>query len=234
MKRAVYTCITGGQDRKAFKEPLIVDKNMDYFMFTDSPQLYSTKVFKKILIPKLSTHDLGQARYSRKYRILGREEACLKGYDQLLYIDGYLQIISSLEPLFAECVEHVPLVVPWHDRGGLKEEVYAVIRLKKDMGEIVNKQWDLYKQEGYPVDKKILWCCGAMLINNKYPSIVEILKTWYFHILKYSYRVQLSLPYIQWKLNFPIKISRALEYDYKNSTFGKILRKRLHDKRLVV
>ena len=82
MKVAVYTCITGGYD--SLKDPLVVNKDVDYICFTDNARLNSN-VWKIRSIPE----ELKMLSNVKKQRIV---KICphryLPEYDVSVWIDG--------------------------------------------------------------------------------------------------------------------------------------------------
>ena len=151
-KLVIYTVIVGGYD--TLKEPEFFDDNCDYICFTDDKELTSD-IWQIQLIGKT---DLDNTRMQRMYKILPHR--FLPEYEYSIYIDGNVRIIGSFRDFVKSEWRGAALLGLKHpSRDNAYDEAEACINLKKDAPEIILKQIDKYKSEGYKAD-------NALTVNN--------------------------------------------------------------------
>lgn len=179
MKKAIYTVIINEYDVLE-KAPQF--DGWDCFLFTDKePEVNNG--WTVILV-----NDKGDfQKTSRKYKMLVHEN--LPNYDLFCYIDGSGKLINE-PPTSATFILH-----PY--RTTIEAECKQVIKLKKDKPEIVKAQLEQYKKDGFP-DNGGLYANGFFVRpnNDRYNSLFE---SWFKEIEKWSYRDQISFPYVIWK-----------------------------------
>ena len=97
MKYCIVTLIYNGYE--FVREPLEVDENADYFLFTDDKTLRSEK-WNVIYLEKFDTNELTgiQKTYITKYQLY-KYIPNLDKYDYIVRIDGALQLEKSLAPI---------------------------------------------------------------------------------------------------------------------------------------
>lgn len=190
MKKAIFTVILNNYDRLQ-KAPQF--DGWDCYLITDQAPS-DPKGWKVIEIKE----EGDTQKLSRKYKLLSHRY--LSDYDLHCYIDGN-GVLRSAPPA-------KPLFISHQYRTTVKDECKRCIQLGKDSAEIIMEQFSHYKSEGFP-DKGGLTCHGLFVRpnNEKYNDLFE---QWYEEIEKWSYRDQLSFPYVVWKNNFALPVQRFI------------------------
>ena len=98
MKTMVYTAITGDYD--TLKEIKYIDKEIDYYCFTNNPKIKS-KTWKIMSLDNPELLDF--IRLERKIKILGCEEI-FKNYDLAVYMDANIELRNQLVSLLKKNV----------------------------------------------------------------------------------------------------------------------------------
>lgn len=193
-KIVCYTCITGNYD--ILKQPYVVSKNIDYICFTDNIHMHSG-VWKSLPIPD----ELKYLNNVKKQRII---KICphryLKDYDISIWVDGNIQIKDDLNKFIAQYdLNENFLYTRIHPkRNCIYDEADTVIKMHKDCDDIIQKQLDTYKCDGYP--KHIGMVETGILLRKHNDNKCQLLcNDWATELLKYSHRDQLSFNYVCWK-----------------------------------
>lgn len=193
---AVYTCITGGYD--TIREPQYVEDNCDYYLISDirPPRL---SVYKWIPVNDIvPSKTLSNAAKNRWCKMHGHK--IFADYKHSLYIDGSIQIISSVS-YYKNLVGSVGIALHKHpDRNCIFEEglfVYASRRgnLTK---EAIMLQMKKYLFNGMPRDYGLFACCVIVRDHSNSMGNV-IMEQWFDEYMNSLSRDQFSFTYILWK-----------------------------------
>lgn len=210
-KPVVYTAITGSYDN--VKEPLHKLPGVDYFLFTNNPNLKSEK-WKVIFLE--NEEKLDNVRLARKIKLLGHE--ILEAYDYSIWVDGKLQIRDDLlEYISANGGENAILCFnhPAHDC--VYQEIELCKTLQKDSAEIMQEQINRYLDEGYPEHNGMI--DSACLVRDLHDEqLRETMKIWWNEVLNGSRRDQLSFNYACWKNKQKYDTSKLNIYSNKYFT----------------
>lgn len=96
-KYCVVTAIFNNYE--VVREPLVVDKNCDYYLFTDNKNL-SSNIYKVYYIPSLDTDKFIGIQKTLIFKWnLYKFIPNLEQYKYVIRIDGSIQIIGSLKPI---------------------------------------------------------------------------------------------------------------------------------------
>ena len=136
-----------------------------------------------------------------------------------LWIDGNIEILSPVSKLFNENIDSEKSVfIPQHpERNCIYAEGLAVIRLKKDTKENINKQLNGYREEGFPSDYGLVQSNIIIRKHNDYECI-KLMEKWWEELKNKSHRDQLSFNYAVWKLQTDI-VSYLDKNIYKSEYF---------------
>jgi hypothetical protein len=199
-KRVVYTCLFGKYEVLNEVTPADADRDIRYICFTDNPDLRSDSW--EIIV--ISQKGIGAARESRSPKL--RPHLYLSDFDQSLYIDNTAQLIVPASYIFSRylsdpevsfaCLRH-----PWRDC--LYDEAEEVIRGSIDDESRVREQLDAYRVAGHPVHSG-LYAGTFLLRRHMDPNIMALGDLWFEHVLRYSARDQISLPFCLLKTNSAI------------------------------
>jgi len=192
VKKVVYTAIIGKYD--VLNEPKVVSEGFDYVCFTDDVTLKSP-IWK--IVPVTNPQGLDNSRQARKIKILGN--SVLKEYDLSIWIDGSVSINCDLNIFLDENYHSEDIVLHTHPvRSCVYEEAKACIAIDKDDPEIINKQMEGYRSEGYPAANGLA-STGLMIRNHRSKKVKEFMNSWWNEVNLKSKRDQLSFNFVLWK-----------------------------------
>ncbi len=191
----VYSAIIGNYDD--IKDPEYVNPNLDYILFTDNPNATSDVWQIRLIEDK---EGLDNVRLARKIKIMGHEY--LKEYDYSIWVDGKFKIIGDLQAYVQEFNEQEPVLCYnhfVHDCIYLEKE--ACISKQKDNVELMERQVQRYRDEGYPEHNGLVES-GIMVRELHDERVIQVMETWWSEVLNGSRRDQLSFNYACWKNDF--------------------------------
>ncbi len=204
---AVFSAITGGYD--SIRDPEVVDDRLDYYLFTDSDNIQSD-VYKVIKVDNEEVLD--PVRLSKKIKIIGNWEY-LPEYDFTIWMDGKLQITGDLMGYIKEYSKGAPLLCFNHyNRDDLYEEARVCSSIGIDYPEIIQKQVERYRAEGFPERYGLIDAC-LLVKDNKSESLKRAMNDWWTEVKNGSKRDQLSFSYAFWKNNVIFDTSPLLSID---------------------
>lgn len=191
MKKVIYTVMFG--DYK-LHEPIFENKDWEHICFSDreiKSDIWNVKVIKNIK---------NSRKLSRRIKINFHE---FLDHDILIYIDAKFRIKIDLDDFVKENLKYNIVLMKHNRRDCIYDEAEFCIKLGNDNKDIIQKQIVKYKEEGFPKNYN-LYAPGIMIRKNT-KEVINFMKLWYNEVEKYSYRDQISFPYILWKN--PIKLS---------------------------
>jgi len=188
LKVAIYTSIVNKYD--SIKLPIKQESytgKVDYFCFTS--EAGSNRY--KISVPRL---DLHPRLINRWYKLFPNEINELNNYDITIYIDGNLSITN---PGFVDfCLNKLGntdfALYKYHTRSCIYKEI-SECRKQKKFGVYDNHLvQELDYRRFYPANNGLYWC--GCLIRRKSSINNLISLQWWNHIIKYTWRDQISFP----------------------------------------
>ena len=196
--RVVYTCMFGHSEH--FNDFHYAAYGVDFVCFTDDPELTSS-FWQVRLMPRGS---LDPARHSKQIKALPHR--FLPEYEQSLYIDNTVRLKVAPHDLFDGYLSSSPSPMvcfrhPWQDC--IYGEAGAILELSYDDTDIVHRQMEIYRSQGYPAHHG-LTKCGFILRRHNEPALARIMERWHQEVLHHSKRDQLSLDFVLWQENFRI------------------------------
>lgn len=198
-KIVVYTVIVGDYDY--LKDPEYIMENCDYVCFTNNRRLES-EIWKIVYI---ENSELDPTRWNRKYKILPHRY--LSQYQWSIYVDGNVRLIGNLREYVQNESKGSPMLCLRHStRESLYDEAEECIKFHKDNEEVIRKQIEGYKREGYKADNG-LTVNNILVRKHMEPDVIELMEAWWSEVEKKSCRDQLSFRYVCWKKNFECDIS---------------------------
>lgn len=186
MKKIIYSVITADTDE--IKEPIKTTPGWEYVMFTDNPNLTS------------KTWDIevvkgGEPKKLSRYLKIKNH---FPEYDLSLWIDATFEIKQHSLDKFALSKQEGIWLNSHPQRQCLYEEAEIVKSKNLDDPNLIDKQIEKYRAEGYP-EQNGLFRCGIMVRNPKDSRITEMCDLWWNEVEKGSWRDQISMPYACWK-----------------------------------
>ena len=193
-KYVVYTVLTGNYE--LLNEQEVPNRSsIDFICFTDNPEL-SSKSWQIVLINSVG---LDPVRESRRIKILAHE--FLNEYQASLYIDNTVRLKVDPVDIFNDYLkgDFVCLNHPW--RNCIYDEAEVVIAMSADNELRVREQMDNYRNADYPEQAGLI--AGTFLLRrHNSPVVIQAMKNWYYHVLRFSQRDQLSFNFIAWQAGF--------------------------------
>ncbi|UQZ91303.1 hypothetical protein C4J81_18570 (plasmid) [Deltaproteobacteria bacterium Smac51] len=190
MRRVVYTSSIGYYDE--LKEPECPNReNIDFICFTDREGLES----EKWQVRRVDSLLLGRVRDSRRLKILAHQ--FLPDYDQSLYMDNTVRLLRDpadiLDQYLPEGVNFTCFRHPYEDC--LYSEGELIIYHSADDEERVREQLDFYRRAGHP-EHAGHFATTIVLRRHLEPEVGRLQEMWFAHVMRYSRRDQLSLPFL--------------------------------------
>lgn len=190
-KHLVYTVISEGYD--SLKVPLWRPENVEYVAFVTGSSNLAVTGWK---ISQLEDNLGNPKLLNRRMKILGIDFE--ERYDSVVYVDGSIQIIGSLEHViscFLESGEAIGLFRHF-DRTNPWDEIIACTQL----GYLSDAEKRFEEARLQPLrDQEInlsLFDAGVILKNPKKGALTEITGRWYELFMQNPVRDQLSLPIV--------------------------------------
>jgi hypothetical protein len=156
-------------------------------------------------IVKMDTNGLSSVRRQRQVKICIPDEI-FNNYEYSVYIDCKRPLAVDFEWLLGFLVPGSDFATRLHrrKRDCVYEEGKICIERGMDNEEIISKQLEFYRDEGYPVHNGLYWT--TILIRRHTERLKMFSMFWWMQLEKYSFRDQISLPYVAWKHNMKISI----------------------------
>ncbi len=194
VKVAVYTCITKGYD--VAKEPLYLENDTKYFLFTDEiSNKYTNWIEKEIDCSKLENE---ANRYYKFHPDIFDNE-----YDFAIYIDGNVKVISDVTTLCSIARDSKTGIAmhKHHARDCAYQERIACKYYKRGNQEKINELMNTFRSEGFP--ERFGLCEATVIVYDlKNPLVKKIShKWWEIYYKNETKRDQIIFPYVIWKYN---------------------------------
>ena len=193
---AVYMCIVGKYD-KIF-EPIYISNKCDYYIVTDQ-EVDKNSIWKKIDINKYIT---GMKKNELNRYIKLHPHILFENYKYSIYLDGNVRIMSDLIPMVERLGDKI-IGVHMHsfrDCAYKEGKSFKYNSRLRNTYPLVKKQLDEYSKEGFP---KSYGLFENTIIIRKHldKDCICLMDEWWKQLKKYSFRDQISLPYVVWKKN---------------------------------
>lgn len=193
-KIVVYTSITGRYDD--LKTPLYIDNETEYVCFTNNRQIKSS-IWN---VEYISDTMLDNMYLAKKIKMF--PDLFFRDYETSVWVDGKLLIKKDLRTYIEKYEKTQPvLCFPHFERNCIYEEMAECIRVRKGNRNQLLKQITAYFQEGYPANYG-LYEMGCIVRKHHDEFVKEMMQQWWEQVKKYSYRDQISFPYVCWKNDF--------------------------------
>ena len=197
MKYAIYTAISG--NKSELLDPPKVHPDVDYIAFTDQKNRKHNVWQTRDIIPYTLHSKYTQRRNAKVFKIL--PQMFLNEYDVTIYHDGGhfcdmhpKDIVNMYLPNdsdFLAVFKH-----RWNNC--IYKEAQDILKEKRDIPELINKQVEYYRKNKYPEDNGLYEL--PVLVRKKHTSNDLINLRWWEQICKFSSRDQLSFPVVMWTL----------------------------------
>jgi hypothetical protein len=223
-RTCIYTAIYGGYDRLKPQPAQTIP--VDFICFTDDDRIEAVSPWRVVCRRRPESHPRMQAKF---YKVLShvafepparrwglswlRPNRQRTAYDFAIWIDGSVQVKT---PDFAATMLSsigrygwAMFVHPNWDN--LHEEVACLEGMPRFKGIPFRPQVDAYFAEGCPATGiHPHMATGVIARDMRVVALVDVNKRWWDEHLRWTYRDQVSLPYVLWKLNYgydPIRLN---------------------------
>ena len=197
-KVVVYTSIFGGYDK--ILEPLCVDENCEYYIFTDQ-NVPETSIWKKVdasLIPDYCDTPAKKNRYVKMFPH--------KLFDCLysIYIDGNLQLVGHPSQLIQKKLNECKTGIGMHlapRENCIYEEAKNVCHVGKISKSEKKQVLTLYKNSKMP--RHFGMCeCNVIVRNHNNVNMKQLMEKWWKYYLEGVKRDQLYFTYTVYTSGF--------------------------------
>lgn len=191
-KVVVYTSLFGNYD--SVTEPLFIDENVEYILFTDDKNIKSTK-WRVEIIEKMIENP---RRMARLPKLLAHNY--LPAHDISIYLDANMKLkTKNVYQLIEECLEGNDIAFYNHPRRHCTyRELKHCVRVQKISSEIANQVVNKYLQDGFPTDFGLFE--SGFIIRRSIEKIKKFNELWWNEYVSGSERDQCCLMYCLWKL----------------------------------
>lgn len=188
--RAVYTALIGGYERLQ-EQPAARGSSIPFICLTDDPDLTSETWDVRLVEPALVRDPVRSARFAK---ILG--DPVVAEYDETLWIDNKILLTADPGTVLDDLLGDADLAVIQHSyRSSLTAEFDEVARVGLDEPARIYEQLIHYAEtKPHVLDQTPYW--SAVLARRRTPQVDSAMRAWMNHVLRYSRRDQLSLPYV--------------------------------------
>lgn len=213
-RTVVYMCVVGNYDR--IYEPVVLMDNTDYVIITDC-EIDDNSVWKKIPIDKNTFPNMTSAEINRYYKL--HPHVLFPTYEYSIYIDGNIRITEDLTFIISEMDEKKKnyAVFRHPDRDCVYTEYNYLTHLKRFYKEQhkYKRQIDAYKKAGFPKHFG-LYENTILIRKHVVPSVIKLMEEWWKELTTFSFRDQLSFPFVMWKNNWKEEYMLVLGYNLKD------------------
>ena len=191
--------------------------NYQFVLFTDDKNLKSS--FWKVIYVKRKFED--SRRESRIYKWLPHKFFPNAKYS--LWIDSNILIKTDINILIEKYLDSADIAMhPHRARNCLYKEAKVCIDLKYDYVDIMKKQIEKYRLEGYPENNGLFE--NTVILRRHTKNIEKLNEAVWSEISTGSTRDQLCFNYIAWKLDIKVN-SLSGTLDQKNLYFKRVVHK---------
>ncbi len=191
---AIYRCVFADYD--ILLDELVVLPNVDYYLFTDDPDLdvypYRTIVIKDFLDnPSIA---------NRSFKLNIPEE--LKCYDVTIYMDGNIGVLANIESLIDDFLfSNADIGLFTHpNHNSLEDEIELCMTNQKSSETALRSEVKFYSDLNTPKLEK--FSDNSILFRKKHTEkFSAAMNEWLELVKEFSGRDQLSLPFIRYKYN---------------------------------
>ena len=197
-KFVLYTAIFGKMGRGVLA-PEVSIPDVDRFCFTDLDIKNDFYQIKKINLDPLAA-----VRRQRWIKICIPNEI-FDNYEYSVYVDCKRASVIDFDWLLSFMEPESDFVTRQHKtRDCVYDEGRVCIEKRKDDEATIQEQLDFYKNENYPVHNGLHY--SYILLRRHTEKLREFSNLWWVELARYSFRDQISLPYVAWKHSASISI----------------------------
>lgn len=189
-KFVIYTALFG--KRSVFRMPKISSLGIDRICFTDldlEDNFYQVR--------KMKLDHLTSVRRQRFVKICIPDEI-FDNYEYSFYLDYKHPSTVNFDWLLSHMKLQTDFLIRQHRvRDCIYDEGVKCIKKGKGSKEIILNQLDFYRNENYPAHNGLY--ASFILFRRHTQGLKELSRLWWEEVERWSFRDQISLPYVIWK-----------------------------------
>ena len=224
MYTAIFTVITGNYD--TIKQPLVVEEGVEYYLFTNNPEIKDDGVWKVVQIPT----EQWQGRTERKNNILlSRKVKMLphkylpKECEQSIYVDANMLIKGPFTQLLKDLREEALFAACRHSYcGSVREEIEDLVAKGMVDATQIENQWQHYIEWGFKDDLGISEN-GLLIRRHNDARVAQLMELWWEEYQNGCLRDQVSLMSCMFRTDF-MPYFQFIEMDIRNNNFVEVMR----------
>ena len=224
MSTAIFTVITGNYD--TIKQPLVVEKGVEYVLFTNNPNIHNAGVWRVVQIPS----EQWQGRTERENNILLSRKVKMLPHKYLpkecelsIYVDADMLIKESLTELLNELSEETLFAACRHSYcGSVRKEIEDLVAKGMVESTMVEQQWQRYTEWGFEDDLGISEN-GLLIRRHNDARVTQLMEMWWEEYQKGCLRDQVSLMPCIYRTGF-IPYFQFIEMDIRNNNFVEVMK----------
>ena len=224
MPTIIYTVITGNHD--TIKQPLVVEVGVEYYLFTNNPEIIDTGVWKVVQIPSEEWQGMTEREnnilLSRKVKMLPHKYLP-EGTEWSLYIDADMLIKEPLTKLLNNLHEDTLFAACRHSYCQSVNEEINDLKAKAmvDTTQVEN-QWQRYVVWGFKDDLGISEN-GLLIRSHNDARVVQLMELWWEEYQNGCLRDQVSLMPCMYRTDF-MPYFQFIEMDIRNNNFVEVMK----------
>lgn len=197
-KVVVYTSLTNNHDTLSTSSHF--SRQIDYICFTETKGATDTKGWKNFSID-FDYRD--HRRLAKIFKVLPHR--FLQGYEYSIYVDSNIDFKISVNELIIQArkTDNNIAFFKHNKRTCAYEEAIDCAKRGKERKEVIQKQMEKYKTEGFPTNYGLIQG-GVIIRSHMEPDVIKLMEKWWEEIDKNSVRDQLSLNYCSWQTKIPV------------------------------
>lgn len=191
----VYTAIFGTIPDELYR-PVYEGEGVEYHAYVDRVR-GSRHGWQ--LRPKHFTAD-DPRRQARQHKLLSHE--LYPEAEYTLWLDGCLSPLCDPRQLVDQYLgEHDICVFRHMQRNCVYQELEACLQLRKDDPQVMRRQVNTYRREGYPYNRGLAETTAVLRRHS--PQVKALNEAWWRELVTGSVRDQLSFDVVCWRLGVP-------------------------------
>jgi len=202
---AVYTAVFGNYD--SIKEPMYINPQCDYFIFTDG-EVPKDSIWKKVDYNRFDQLKGMDGYHLSKY-IKMFPHIFFENYKYSIWIDGNIQVASDLLPLVKRMGNKDIAMFGNREHDCIYTEARYLVFYHRVEKKSVKKQMDFYKREGFPKHYGMREC-SIIIRNHSSKLCKKVMQEWWEQTQLFTMRDQMSLTYVLWKNHLTIDYIKCL------------------------
>lgn len=207
----IYTAIIGHYD--TLKPPLVRPQGVRFICYTDQDNLEGMGWE----IRRVAHSDMSAPLIVRQYKLLPHR--FFQDVQTSIWVDASMTISGDLTSYIKRYQKQADfLVMPHPERYCIFDEAAVCMQLHKEKKSKILRQITAYYVAGMPLDYG-LYIGGILVRNHNVPTVRQTMELWFHEVEEYSFRDQLSLPYVLYKTGLPIDVAPV---DYLDNPWIKI------------